>query len=137
MVMLHAYMINISSNQGEGSNSDESSEESDAHDKDDVESYQYEQDKMMECTMCKAMVTKKLYPYCYFYRDTSGEDHDAHRFVYCSECKLNVTQAQSLNKSCHTNCLVCGEDRSHDNCIKYSSKPTRRTTAKTERKMKS
>jgi hypothetical protein len=94
---------------------------------------------MMECTICKAFVRKELYPYCHSYRDTSGDDseggahaegHDADGFVYCSECKRNVTQAQSLNKSCHTYCLDCGGDRPHDNCIKHISKATRRTSAK-------
>ena len=38
-VMLHAYMINLSSLHGDGSNSDESSEENNAQDGNDVESY--------------------------------------------------------------------------------------------------
>ena len=50
-VMLHAYMINTSNNQGDGSDSDESSEDNDPHDGDDVESYQYGPEKMMECTV--------------------------------------------------------------------------------------
>jgi hypothetical protein len=94
--MLHAYMINPSSIHGDGSDSDKSSEENDAQDGDDVESYLYGPDKMMECTICKAMVRKDLYPYCHSYRDTSGdnseggaraEDHDAHCFVYCLDCR--------------------------------------------------
>jgi hypothetical protein len=59
---------------------------------------------MMECTICKVMARKAVYPYCHSYRVTSGddfeggahaEDHDAHRFVYCADCKRNVTLAQS------------------------------------------
>jgi hypothetical protein len=112
--VLHAYMINTSNIQGDGSESDESSDDNDAHDDDDVESYQYGPEKMMECTVCKVMVKKDVYPYCHSYRDTlvddseggaHAEDHDAHRFVYCTECKRNVTLAQSLNLSCYTYCL--------------------------------
>ena len=93
-VMLHAYTINSSSVRWDGSDSDESPDNNDAHDGDDVESYQYGPEKMMEYTIFKViMVRKALYPYCHSYRDTSGddfeggahaEDHDAHLFVYCS-----------------------------------------------------
>jgi hypothetical protein len=38
-VLLHVYMINTSNNQGDGSDSHESSEDNDTHDGDDVESY--------------------------------------------------------------------------------------------------
>ena len=59
-----------------------------------------------------------------------AEDHDAHRFVYCTECKRNVTLAQSVNKSCHTHCTDCGGDGPHYNCVKHNSIATRRTSAK-------
>jgi hypothetical protein len=94
---------------------------------------------MMECTVCKVMVRKEVYHYCHSHRDTSGDDseggahakdHDAHRFVYCTECKRNVTLAQSLNLSCHTYCLDCRGDGPHDNCIKHNSRATSRKSAK-------
>ena len=100
------------------SDRDDRSEEDNAPDGDDAESYKYGPDKIMECTICNAMVRKDLYLYCHSYRHTSGddsdggahaEDHDPHRFVYCTECKRNVTLAQSVNKSCHTYCTDCGE----------------------------
>jgi hypothetical protein len=94
---------------------------------------------MMKCTVCKVLVRKAVYPYCHSYRDTLGddskgrahaEDHDSHRVVYCTECKRNVTLAQSLNLSCHTYCLDCEGDGPHDNCIKHNSRATSRTSAK-------
>ena len=84
-------MINPSSVHGDGSDSDECSDDNDAQNGDDVESHQYGLEKMMECTVCKVMVWKQVYHYCHSHRDTSGddsqggahaEDHDAHRFVY-------------------------------------------------------
>ena len=139
-VVLRAYMINTSNIQDDGSDSDESSEDNDAQDDDEVESYQYGPDKMMWCTVCNLNVRKDNHPYCHSYRDTSGddsgggahaEDHDAHRYVYCTECKRNVTLAQSLNLSCHTHCLDCGGDGPHDNCIKHNSKATKKRQLKT------
>ena len=44
-VILHAYMINPSSVHGDGSDSDESSDDNEAQDGDDVESYQYGPEK--------------------------------------------------------------------------------------------
>jgi hypothetical protein len=91
---------------------------------------------MVKCTICKAMVRKDLYPYItiiptgHIGDDSERGAHDAHRFVYCKECKRNVTQAQSINKSCHMYCLDCGGDGPHDNCIKHNAKATRRTSAK-------
>jgi hypothetical protein len=75
-VMLHAYMINPSSDNGDGSDRDESSENNDSHDGNDVESYQYGPEKMMECTICKVMVRKAMSPYYHSYRDTSGDDSE-------------------------------------------------------------
>jgi hypothetical protein len=69
-VMLHACMINTSNNQGNGSDSGESFEDNDAHDGDDVKSYQCGLYKMMECTICKANVRKELYPCCHSNRDS-------------------------------------------------------------------
>ena len=75
-VMFHAYMMNASNSQGDGSDGDDNSEEDNEPDGDDVESYQYGPDKIMECTVCKAMVRKDLYPYCHSYRVTSGDDSE-------------------------------------------------------------
>ena len=59
-VICHAYMINASNSPGDGSDRDDRSEEDNAPDGDDAESYQYGPDKIMECTVCNAMVRKDL-----------------------------------------------------------------------------
>ena len=140
LVIHSAYMMNASGENGERSDSEDSSDD-DVQDDASVECDKYSANKLMMCEVCKVMVRKDTYPVCHDYKYTSENDseggakaHDptAKRLEYCDVCNRSVTFEQRRNLSCHTYCIFCGVDVPHNDCAEFESRGTRSSSVKTE-----